>query len=94
MRSESFRLGGDGQINFLIAGGRDMDALYVALVLEDTGEEVLEATGTDFEQYFRVYWDASRWLDERLYIKVVDRARGGFGHINLDDVHVPGRLAP
>ena len=79
MRSESIHLGGNGQINVLVAGGRDINALYVAPTSSSN---------------FRVYWDASRWLDERLHIKVVDRARGGFGHINLDAVHVPGRLAP
>ncbi len=94
MRSESFILGGSGEINFLIAGGHDIDNLYVALVRESTGEEVLKSTGTDFEQYFRVFWDASEWLGERMHIRVVDRATGGFGHVNIDDVHVPGTIAP
>ena len=94
MRSERFVLGGSGQINFLMAGGRDIDNLYVALVLDSSGEEVLKSTGAGFEQYFRVFWDASQWRGERMYIRVVDRASGGFGHVNIDDVHVPGVLAP
>jgi len=89
LRSAAFELGGDGMIDFLIAGGRDIDRLYVALVRASNGEEVMKATGHDGEQYRRVVWDASAYKGERLYLRVVDARTGGWGHINLDDVNVP-----
>ena len=38
------------------------------------------------EAYRCVGWDGSRHVGERLFVKVVDRATGGWGHINLDGV--------
>jgi sucrose-6-phosphate hydrolase SacC (GH32 family) len=87
MRSDSFVLGGDGQVNFLIGGGRDSERLYLALVRASDGKELFKATGIDFEQYQRVYWDASAHVGETLYLKAVDRASGG--HLNLDSINVP-----
>jgi fructan beta-fructosidase len=89
MRSATFTLGGDGQIDFLVGGGRDHERLFVALVRADDDAELMRVTGHDTEQYRRVFWDASDHLGERLYLRVVDRATGGWGHINIDSVHVP-----
>lgn len=87
MRSATFVLGGDGRINFLLAGGRDPERLYLALVRAADGKELLKATGIDFEQYQRVFWDASAWKGEALYLKAVDRSPRG--HLNLDSINVP-----
>jgi len=89
MRSAAFRLGGDGNIDFLIGGGYDPENLYIALVRASTGETLMKATGHDGEQYRRVAWDASAYIGEELYLRVVDSKTGGWGHINLDDIHVP-----
>jgi len=94
LKSHNFILGGDGQINLLVAGGNDIDKLYVALVRASDGKELFKATGGNTEQYFRVRWDASEYIGEELYIKVVDNHTGGFGHINIDDVNVPVELEP
>ena len=32
--------------------------------------------------------DASKYLGEQVYIKVVDNSIVGFGHVNVDDFHV------
>jgi hypothetical protein len=87
MRSATFVLGGDGRINFLLAGGRDPQRLYLTLVRASDGRELLKATGIDFEQYQRVFWDASAWKGEALYLKAVDRSPQG--HLNLDSINVP-----
>lgn len=87
MRSASFVLGGDGQINFLLSGGRDSERLYLALVRAADGKELMKATGIDFEQYQRVFWDASAHIGETLYLKAVDRSASG--HLNLDSINVP-----
>ncbi len=88
MKSQDFILGGNGQIDFLVAGGNIMDQLYVALVRASDGEYLMKATGHNSEQYRRVKWDASAYIGEELYVKVVDRATGGWGHINIDNVNV------
>ncbi|WP_052810355.1 GH32 C-terminal domain-containing protein [Vibrio renipiscarius] len=89
MKSEDFILGGNGQINFLLAGGEDIEKLYITLVRKSDGKELIKATGIDYEEYQRVFWDASEYVGEKLYLKVVDNHTGGWGHINLDDIHVP-----
>lgn len=94
MKSQNFILGGDGQIDFLIGGGNDIDRLYVALVRASDEQELFKATGRNIEEYSRVLWNASEYIGEELYIKVVDNHTGGFGHLNLDDVNVPVKLEP
>ena len=89
IKSDNFILGGDGKINFLVGGGQDIDRLYVALVRASDNTILMKATGRSTEQYGRVTWDASQYIGEELYIKVVDNSNGGFGHINVDDFHVP-----
>ncbi|QDY82655.1 cycloinulo-oligosaccharide fructanotransferase [Paenibacillus polymyxa] len=89
LRSQNFILGGNGKINFLISGGRDIDRLYVALVRASDGKELFKETATNYEEYQRKIWDASDYIGEELYIKVVDQSKGGFGHINVDDFNVP-----
>ena len=85
----NFVLGGNGRIDFLVSGGRDPERLYVALVRTSDGKELFRTTATDYEEYQRKIWDASAYIGEELYIKVVDHSTGGFGHINVDDFHVP-----
>ncbi|RQW62524.1 GH32 C-terminal domain-containing protein [Vibrio viridaestus] len=89
MKSANFILGGNGQINFLLSGGEDIDNLYIALVRKSDNKILMKATGIDYEEYQRVFWDASNYIGEELYLLVVDKDTGGWGHINLDDIHVP-----
>ncbi|MGO4548535.1 GH32 C-terminal domain-containing protein [Paenibacillus sp. 2TAB23] len=89
LKSETFALGGTGQIDFLIGGGNNISNLYVALVREADGAELFKATGADNEAYNRVHWDVSAWIGTDCYIKIVDNATGGWGHLNVDDVNVP-----
>ncbi|MET9522429.1 hypothetical protein [Streptomyces coeruleorubidus] len=91
--SEPFTLTGTGMVSVLVSGGRNDDQLYVALTTLD-GTVLHKATGTDDEAYRRVTWDAREHLGEQLRITAVDRATGGWGHINLDDVRVGLDKAP
>lgn len=88
LQSDLFQLSGKGQIEFLIGGGQDKERLYVALVRASDGKELFKATGANDEKYRRVSWDASAYLGEKLYLKVVDYHTDGFGHINVDDFKV------
>lgn|GEM_PF-171494 len=89
MQSTIFQLSGNGEVNFLVGGAKDLEQFYVALVRVSDGKEVFKATGNalpdHFERYVRVRWDASEYLGEYFYIKVVDN---GNGHINVDDFNV------
>ncbi|CAM5336372.1 hypothetical protein SGLAM104S_08296 [Streptomyces glaucescens] len=67
--------------------------LYAALTTLD-GSVLHKATGTDDEAYRRVTWDAREHLGKQLRITLVDKATGGWGHINLDDVRVGTDPAP
>ena len=91
IRSSYFTLGGSGEINFLIGGGYDKN-LYVALVLcASDNKELIRAENTKWaedEKYRRVTWDASNYIGETVYMKVMDNKTGGWGHINVDDFHV------
>ncbi|MYL21524.1 hypothetical protein GLW04_16590 [Halobacillus litoralis] len=93
MESEVFELSGSGQIDFLIGGGKNVEELSVALVRASDDQVLKEATGRNKETYRRVEWDASDFIGEQLLIRVTDRATGGWGHINVDDVNVPTALS-
>lgn len=92
LKSQPFVLGGNGKINFLVSGGRDINKLYVALVRASDGKELFKETATNYEEYQRKIWDASQYIGQELYIKVVDQSTGGFGHINVDDFNVPVKV--
>jgi len=92
LRSETFTLGGNGKINFLLSGGRDIERLYVALMRASDDTELFRETATNYEEYQRKIWDASQYIGEELYILVVDQSTGGFGHINVDDFNVPVKV--
>ncbi|MGD6819119.1 GH32 C-terminal domain-containing protein [Metabacillus sp. 113a] len=91
MRSSYFKLGGSGEINFLIGGGNDRENLHVSLMRASDNQELIRAHNSKWaedEKYRRVEWDASNYLGETVYIKVTDKKSGGWGHINVDDFHV------
>ncbi|WP_319001799.1 GH32 C-terminal domain-containing protein [Clostridium estertheticum] len=89
LQSSEFTLGGIGEISFLVGGGDDKKNLYVTLETTD-GKELsqFKSSGANSESYRRIVWDASAYIGQKLRIKVVDNATGGWGHINVDDFHV------
>ncbi|WP_311775218.1 GH32 C-terminal domain-containing protein [Alkalihalobacillus sp. TS-13] len=91
LRSSYFKLSGSGEINFLLGGGNDISNRYVSLVRASDGQELIRQANTKFkddETYKRYVWDASEYVGEVFYIKAVDQATGGWGHINIDDFNV------
>ncbi|WP_432826638.1 DUF2961 domain-containing protein [Dactylosporangium sp. CA-092794] len=89
MRTPSFLLGGDGKLRFLIGGGNDIAALNLALVRAADDRVLLSATGRSYEGDKTVVMDAGEWVGTTVYLKATDAATGGWGHLNLDDFHVP-----
>jgi fructan beta-fructosidase len=90
LRSSTFTLTGTGGIDFLVGGGNDPANLYVALRRASDGAELFRATGRNSETYQRVAWNAAAHLGTDLYFEIVDRATGGWGHLNADDFRVQG----
>lgn len=88
LRSATVVLGGDGVIDLLVSGGNDPDQLYAAVVRADDGKVLAKVTGRGAEQYRRVVFDLAAHIGDRIYIEIVDRSSGGWGHINVDDVNV------
>ncbi len=89
LRSETFTLGGHGQIRALISGGNDTQKLYLALIDDQNGAELMRITGNNSEELVEKTMDASAFVGRRCYLKAVDQATGGWGHLNLDNIRVP-----
>jgi sucrose-6-phosphate hydrolase SacC (GH32 family) len=87
LRSATFTLTAP-EISFLVGGGYDPDRLYIALVRATDAAVLVRQTGLDDEAYVRVTWDTAAWRGQQVYLRVVDRATGGWGHINLDDIRL------
>lgn len=94
IRSSLFTLAGDGWITFLM-GGTSSPLSYVA-VCNEAGEELIKQTNVNVFKdpemalsLSRFYIDASDYIGDVLYIKVVDgQPSGPFGSINVDDFRV------
>ncbi|UZJ42819.1 GH32 C-terminal domain-containing protein [Marinimicrobium sp. C6131] len=95
LQSPTFELGGDGTIGLLVGGGDNLNNLYVALIDGDSGLELDRVTGTDSEALSYRELDGSACVGQSCYLKAVDDATGGWGHLNLDAVQIPlARPAP
>lgn len=89
LRSETFTLGGNGQIRALISGGNDLQNLYLALIDDQNGAELMRITGNNSEEFVEKTMNASAFTGRRCYLKAVDQATGGWGHLNLDNIRIP-----
>lgn len=92
MVSKIVTLGGDGIVRLNVSGGNDIDHLYVALLDAKTDRILYKATGRNAENSVPVTWDASKYIGKDCYIKVVDSKQGGWGHIGVDCIRIPGTL--
>ena len=89
--SPMFRLCGP-KLSLMVGGGSSPDT-YVALCAPD-GRELRTASGANAETMTRVEWDVAEYAGKTAYLALVDSAKGAWGNISLDDVHVPGELVP
>ena len=90
--------GGDhgAQASLLVGGGGVTQSAteYVALVTYDDEEEVLFARGNDSQTFERREWDLTPYVGRAVYLRLVDRSTGSWGHLTFDDFRCPGVLAP
>lgn len=71
-------------ISFLIGGGCDMNTVRVELVVN--GNVIMRETGKCTETMRRIRWNVSRLIGQNAQIRIIDNSRGGWGHINFDDL--------
>jgi hypothetical protein len=72
-------------------GGGSHDTTYVALCTID-GKEQLVAKGRNAQTMHEVTWDVTPWIGQKIFLRVVDRHRSGWGHLTFDDFFVEGRI--
>lgn len=69
--------------SFLVGGGKS-NQTRVELVAEG-GEVIDKASGRDVENMSRHVTDLTKWKGKKIFIRLVDEGKGGWGHVNFDD---------
>jgi len=72
-----------GNMTFRVGGGCGSQT-YVALCMAD-GTEVKTARGANGHVMQKASWDLSPYAGKKMFIKIVDKAKGGWGHITVDN---------
>jgi putative membrane-bound dehydrogenase-like protein len=70
--------------SFLVGGGQS-HATRVEVVRKDNDAVIFSASGRDREEMRRVAVDLHAVAGKEIFIRIVDDASGGWGHINFDD---------
>lgn len=71
-------------IKFLVGGGRHPNDQYIELMVGD--KSVRKATGHDSEFLRSASWDVSEFEGKTATVRIVDHRKGGWGHINVDQI--------
>jgi hypothetical protein len=82
--------------SFLVGGGA-YPWTRVDVVSADDDHVVFQSTGANFESMQRVAVDLRALVGKSIYLRIVDEATGGWGHVNFDDFRFEDaepRLAP
>ena len=95
LKSNVFKVAGEGHVSFLLGAGRVHETTYVRL-MDAVGEEELDrVVNTAFEDpgnansYHAYSFDLDDYVDDYVYIELVDEnTEGGFGYINADAFEV------
>lgn len=70
--------------SFLVAGGRRAQTC-VEIVRQDNNQVIFRASGDETENLKPVAVDLQPHQGKKIFIRLVDRHSGGWGHINFDD---------
>ncbi len=84
-------------ISFLIGGGMNAEKTCMNLLVE--GQAVRNATGPNdrpggSEALAPASWDVGEFAGKMAVIQIVDQAKGGWGHINVDQIVQTDRKPP
>jgi hypothetical protein len=81
--SPAFKIERD-HLNFLIGGGEHKGKVCLNLLLD--GKVVRTATGRNDEPLDWRSWDVRELRDKTVQLQIVDQEKGGWGHINVDQI--------
>jgi len=73
-------------INFLIGGGNHIGQTCINLRID--GKVVRTAVGKSDEKLEWYFWKVQEFEGKTAQIEIVDRASGGWGHINIDQIEM------
>ena len=73
-------------VNFLIGGGNHTDRTCINLLVD--GKVVRTAVGKSNERLTGHFWRVDEFDGCKARIQIVDRASGGWGHINIDQIEL------
>ena len=73
-------------INFLIGGGNHIGQTCINLKIN--GKVVRTAVGKSNEKLEWYFWKVQEFEGKKAQIEIVDRASGGWGHINIDQIEM------
>jgi uncharacterized protein (DUF608 family) len=73
-------------ITFLIGGGGQAGQTCINLLIE--GKVVRTAAGKNNEKLQWQFWNVAEFQGKSAQIEIVDRASGGWGHINIDQIEL------
>ena len=73
-------------LSFLIGGGQNANDTCLNLVVD--GKVVRTATGKNVETLECQNWNLKELAGKQAHLEIVDRASGGWGHINVDQIEL------
>ena len=91
LESPVFKLEG-AEISLAVSGGKGPDTYIALCTLE--GEEVRKVHGRDSEIFFPHKWEVPELVGKPVFVRLVDRSRGSWGHIVVDAISAEGTLQP
>jgi putative membrane-bound dehydrogenase-like protein len=71
-------------VSFLVAGGSS-DSTCVEIVRKDTEKVIQRVSGEDTENLKGVSVDLTAHVGAEIFVRLIDRNTGGWGHLNFDD---------
>ena len=79
-----------GPMTFRVGGGYGPKT-YVALCLAD-GKELKKGQGNNSQIMQKVEWDLAPYAGKKMFLKVVDQSKTGWGHITVDNIQFEAEL--
>ena len=88
LTSPEFEISRD-YLNFRIGGGSHQGRTCVNLLVDS--KAVLSATGSDNNRMSPRTWDVRRWVGKKGRLQIVDKERGAWGNIGVDEIVLSDR---
>ena len=76
----------------MVSGTTKWEVPVIAMCDARTGEPLLKAGGPSGPQMQRVDLDLSEFVGREVFLQIVDRHTGSWGHLTFDDFSVEGEI--